>query len=80
MKVRALENINGVGYENFMVHEERELENELAEKLIRYRYVEAVEVQETPPTEPTENIEFKEVLTEENETPPAEQQENQKKK
>ena len=43
MKVKALENIDGIGYEDFNKGEVRNLKKDLADKLISFNYVEEVE-------------------------------------
>jgi hypothetical protein len=42
MKVKALLNCNGVGYENFKKDEIRNLPKKLAEVLVKYKYVEEI--------------------------------------
>lgn len=51
MKVKCVIDCTGLGYKNFNVGEERELEKELAEKLISFGYVK--ELQDKPKTKKT---------------------------
>lgn len=43
MKVKCLVNCNGLGYEKFEPGEEREVSEEVGEKLERFGYVEKIE-------------------------------------